>query len=481
MTPELKCGLEIHQQLATANKLFCRCSAAFQEEPSGEVKRTLHAVAGETGVVDEAAKYEETKAKNFVYRTYPSESCLVELDEEPPHKMNPDAFAIALQIAKMLNCVIPSEVEVMRKTVLDGSNTSGFQRTAIVGMDGWLETKSGRVGVQSVAVEEDACQIIDRAKNIFGMNRLGIPLVEIATAPDIKTPEQAKEVAEAIGKVLQSTERVRRGLGTIRQDLNVSIKGGERCELKGVQELSTIPKIIEYEIERQSELVKAGKKVTKDVRRVKPDLTTEFMRPMPGAARMYPETDVPPIAVTNEMLSGIRKAESIDERHARFVGGYGISADIAGQLFREGHATLFENLVKGGSDPKLAATVLTVVLKALKRDGVPVEKLGEYRIIDVFKQLGKSANKDAVSNLLRSAAAHPDKKISELMKSPESPAGALSEGDVRKEIRAIIAANPQIAEAPNRLQGAMGLVMAKLRGKAGGAAIMRILKEELGG
>ncbi|MBM3303521.1 MAG: Glu-tRNA(Gln) amidotransferase subunit GatE [Candidatus Aenigmarchaeota archaeon] len=477
--PILKCGLEIHQQLLTKKKLFCDCSAAFSEEPAGEVKRKLRAVAGETGEVDVAAAHEAGKERVLIYKTYPGESCLLEQDEEPPHPMNPEALDIALQIALMLNCTIPEEIEVMRKTVLDGSNTSGFQRTAVVGLDGWIDTKEGRVGIQSVAVEEDACQILDRTKNIFGLSRWGIPLVEIATAPDIKAPEQAAEVAEAIGMVLQSTERVRRGLGTIRQDLNVSITGGARCELKGVQELSTIPKIIEYEMERQSEVIRSGRKVTEDVRRVKPDLTTEFMRPMPGAARMYPETDVPPIRVTREMLSGIRLAEAIDGRLDRFVREHGISADIAGQLFRENHATLFENLVKEGAEPKLAATALTTILKSLKREGAPTEKLGDYRVMEVFRHLGGSANKDSVLQLLKAAAEHPDRNVAELASA--GAAAGMSESEVRKEIRAIIAANQQAMKAPNPMNALMGLVMARLRGRAPGALIMRILKEELEG
>ncbi len=489
----LKCGLEVHQQLATAQKLFCKCSAAFKEKPCGEVKRILHAVAGETGIIDEAAKYEAGLSKVMTYKIYPTESCLVELDEEPVRSMNREALDIALQIALMLNCTVPEEIEVMRKTVLDGSNTSGFQRTAVVGLAGFVETKDGKVGIQSVALEEDACQIIDRTRSVFGLNRLGIPLVEIATAPDITAPEQAAEVAEYIGRILQSTERVRRGLGTIRQDLNVSINwpqttagqdlrmpsgksgGGARCELKGVQELSTIPKIIEYEMDRQQSLLKAGKKVTEDVRRVKRDLTTEFMRPMPGAARMYPETDVPPVAVTREMLSSIRLAEPIDERSKRFVKQHGISADIAGQLFRESHATLFENLLKEGAEPKLAATALTGIMKSLKREGVPTERLEEYRIMEIFSHLGKAANKDAIRQLFKAAAEHPGKKAGELA----ATTSGMTETEVRSEIRAVIATNPQAMKAQNPMNALMGLVMARLRGKAPGALIMKVLQEEL--
>jgi glutamyl-tRNA(Gln) amidotransferase subunit E len=336
-----------------------------------------------------------------------------------------------------------------------------------------------------VAVEEESCQIIEKSagKVVYGLNRLGIPLIEIATAPDIREPEQAAEVAEAIGRILQSTERVKRGLGTIRQDLNVSIDwpaaaggsgGGARCELKGVQELSTIPKIIEYEMERQLETVQSGKKVTQDVRRVRPDLATEFMRPMPGAARMYPETDVPPINAGREMLSVIRLAESIEERTERFIKQHGISNDIAGQLFKEGHATLFENIVKGGAEPKLAATALTTILKSLKRDGVPVERMGEYRILDIFRHLGKAANKDSVQSMLKAAAENPHKKVEEL-----GTGAGISEADVRAEIKAIIAANPQAMQVPNPMNAFMGLVMAKLRGRAPGALIMAVLKEEL--
>lgn len=474
MTAELKCGLEIHQQLATKHKLFCGCSAAFNEEPIGEIKRKLRVVAGETGKIDVAAAYAAGQQKALTYKIYPNESCLVEEDEEPVRAMNPEALGIALQIALMLNCAVPDEIEVMRKTVLDGSNTSGFQRTAVVGLDGFVETKSGKVGIQSVAVEEDACQILDRVGNVFGLNRLGIPLVEIATAPDIKTSGQAREVAERIGRVLQSTEKVRRGLGTIRQDLNVSINGGARCELKGVQELSTIPKIIEYETGRQENAIKSGKKVTEDVRRVKPDLSTEFMRPMPGAARMYPETDVPPIQVTKEMLSEIRLAEEIDDRIERFVKEYGISSDIAGQLFRENHATLFEQLVKNGTDPKLAASALTSILKSLKREGALIEKLEEYRIIEIFKHLGKSANKDSVQQMLKAAAEHPDAKFEGLAKSSAS-----SDEDVRRIIMEVIKANPQALKAPNPQQALMGLAMARLRGKASGALVMKILAEEI--
>lgn len=269
----LKCGVEIHQRLGTKHKLFCNCSAAFKEtKPVFEIKRRLRPVAGELGDVDAAAVYETLKNKVFRYKMYLTESCEVETDSEPPHPVNPEALDIALQVALMLNCEIPEEIEFMRKTVLDGSNTSGFQRTALVGMNGWMETSFGRVGIDNINLEEEAAKIIRKGgkEMAYGLNRLGIPLVEIGTSPDIKKPEQAKEVAEKIGMILRSTGKVMRGLGTIRQDLNVSIARGERCEIKGVQDIRMVPKIVELEVERQKELVSKGKNVTRDVRRVLP-------------------------------------------------------------------------------------------------------------------------------------------------------------------------------------------------------------------
>ena len=224
-----KCGIEIHQRLDT-NKLFCDCSSSMQEEPCGEVKRKLRAVPGEMGEVDPAALYEYLRNRNFIYKVYPSESCDVELDEEPPHEVREEALEISLQVAKMLDCEVPEEIHPMRKTVIDGSNPSGFQRTMLVGLDGELETSEGSVGIENLCLEEESAQILNQEGNTvaYGLNRLGIPLVEIGTAPEIKNPTHAKEVAEKLGNMLRATGRVQRGIGTIRQDVNVSIENGAR-------------------------------------------------------------------------------------------------------------------------------------------------------------------------------------------------------------------------------------------------------------
>ncbi len=259
-----KCGIEVHQRLDT-KKLFCNCSSSMQEEPEDEVVRKLRVVPGETGEMDPAALYEFLRDRKFIYKIYPSESCEVELDEEPPHQIREDALEISLQITKMLDCEVPDEIHPMRKTVIDGSNPSGFQRTMLVGMNGTLETSQGSVGIENVCLEEESAQILNREENtvIYGLNRLGIPLVEIGTAPDIKSPEHAKEVAKSLGNMLRATGKVQRGIGSIRQDVNVSIEGGSRIEVKGLQELDILEDTVRKEVERQKSLLGIKEKLNR--------------------------------------------------------------------------------------------------------------------------------------------------------------------------------------------------------------------------
>ena len=198
----LKSGLEIHQQLNT-KKLFCHCPSLLRkDEPDFTVRRKLHVVAGESGEVDIAAAHEAAKDKEFIYEGYDT-TCLVELDESPPREINQEALKVVIQVSLLLNCQVIPITQIMRKTVVDGSNTSGFQRTVLIARDGFIETADGKVGIESVCLEEDAARIIDKEKGIFRLDRLGIPLIEIATAPDIKTPEQAKETALKISNALK--------------------------------------------------------------------------------------------------------------------------------------------------------------------------------------------------------------------------------------------------------------------------------------
>jgi len=281
----VKIGIEIHQRLNT-KKLFCNCSSDQKEKSFMIVKRRLNSSVGEMGKVDRAVSFETKKKKEFIYKVYENESCLVELDEEPPHEMNREALVMGIQMCKLLHCKIPDEIHVMRKIVTDGSNTGGFQRTSLVGLNGYIESSLGKVGISSICVEEEAARIDEKKENeiIYKLNGLGIPLIEIATKPDIKTPRHAKEVAERLGKLLRSLN-VQRGIGSIRQDINVSVKGGARTEIKGFQELSEMEKTIRSEIERQIALIKIKKKVKpfkmqeiKNVTKVFTNCKTKFLQ-----------------------------------------------------------------------------------------------------------------------------------------------------------------------------------------------------------
>jgi len=264
----LKSGIEIHAQLE-GKKLFCSCPTIIREdEPHFKIKRKLKAVVGETGVVDEAASAEQVKNKDFIYYGYDDTTCLVEIDEEPPHIMNKGALMLCLQMCKHLNSRIVDEVQIMRKTVIDGSNTTGFQRTALVGYNGNLEISNKKILIDSVAIEEDSAKIVNRnsGQDIYNISRLGIPLIEIATAPNMNTPAEVIEVAEKIGMYLRSLEEntcqsIKRGLGTIRQDINVSVVGGNRVEIKGAQDLKLIKDLIDNEISRQLKLIEIQKRI----------------------------------------------------------------------------------------------------------------------------------------------------------------------------------------------------------------------------
>ncbi len=599
----LKCGIEIHQQLE-GKKLFCDCPTTLRDdEPNIKVKRYLRAAAGETGEIDIAAAQEQRKQKHFIYEAYKDTTCLVELDEEPPHSMNKEALNTALQAALMLKAKPVDTIQVMRKTVVDGSNTSGFQRTALVAADGIIKLESGDVKVPTICLEEDAAKIIkkDATHTIFRLDRLGIPLIEFATDPDIHTPEQAKEVAAYIGMILRSTGKAKRGLGTIRQDVNVSIKGGNRIEIKGAQDLKSIPLLVKNEAKRQLALlelknelnnlkfkeinkldtidftktfkntkcnfvnkaiksknsvigfklekfnkllgkelmpkyrfgtelaghakvfgfggiihsdenlekykfsdkeikeVKAKLKigpndafilvvgnedkaknmiehallprinqtlfgVPKEVRKANQDATSTYLRPMPGAARMYPETDV---KLEKPDTKEIKLPELIEEKIKRFQ-KLGLGKDLATLAAKSEQAPAFEKFIKEFKNIKpafIAETLLSTPREIKRKFNADIDKLTETEFEEIFRHLDKGEiTKDSVINILLDFCN--SKFVSMDAYKP------MSEEELKSEIKKIIEANKDIP-----FNALIGKTMAKLKGKADGKKIVQILKE----
>ena len=464
-----RCGLEIHQQLE-GKKLFCECPTINSDkEPNVKFERRLRAVAGETGEVDIAAAHEMKKSKKFLYEADSKDTCLVEYDEEPPHQLNREALETTIKAALLLNAKIVDELQIMRKTVVDGSNVSGFQRTSLVAMDGFVETSKGKVNIPTICLEEEAAQKIDAGKDYvkYRLDRLGIPLIEIATDSSIKDPEHAKETASIIGMVLRSLEGVKRGLGTIRQDVNVSIAKGARTEIKGFQDLRSIPKVINYEIERQSSEIKKGKKLEKEVRKAEPNLTTSFLRPLPGAARLYPETDVAPIRMEKQYIEQLRKKlpKLLSHKEEELEKKHGIKKELAKELVDN---ELFESLIKkfGNLESSFVAHVLVNIPKEIKsRLNLDSSKLKDEHFEEILNYLDKGKiTKEAVIGLLA-------KKINN-EKIDFDKFSSVSGKELEKEVQKLIGERKGLS-----IGAYMGLLMAKYRGKVDGSKIMELLKK----
>ena len=259
-----KCGLEIHQQLKTKEKLFCRCPAGIYQkdgEYDAEVIRHMRPTLSEMGEYDGTALMERKTKKNIVYRIKNETACTYEIDDTPPFPLNREALEISVHISLLLNLNIVGELHITRKQYLDGSIPTGFQRTAIVGIEGEIPIKSHAVRIMQLSIEEDACREVSDVGHwrVYTTDRLGMPLIESVTYPDMKTPDEAAEAAHYLRFLARSTGKVRTGIGAAREDVNVSIDGGTRVEIKGVAYIKRIPELTHNEAFRQKALLQIKK------------------------------------------------------------------------------------------------------------------------------------------------------------------------------------------------------------------------------
>jgi len=258
-TVGFKSGLEIHQQLYTDKKLFCRCPAGiYSDNYDAEILRHMRPTLSELGVYDGTALMEFKTKKEIIYRINRNTVCTYEMDDTPPFLINENALDIALGIGMLYNCKLVDELHIARKQYLDGSIPTGFQRTAIYAVDGWIPFKDSKVKIVQMSIEEDSCrEVADYSHNrIYLTDRLGMPLIETVTGPDMQTPQEVAEVGWICAKLVRSTHKVRRGIGAARQDVNVSVEGGTRIEIKGVPKIGMIPLLTHNEAMRQWNLLR---------------------------------------------------------------------------------------------------------------------------------------------------------------------------------------------------------------------------------
>ena len=472
----IKAGLEIHQQLDT-NKLFCNCPSYLRSDtPNFTIKRNLHKVAGETGEVDIAAEYEAQKNKDFYYQGYDDTTCLIETDDSPPNLINEKALDEALKIALLLNCEIYPVTQIMRKIVIDGSNTSGFQRTLLLAHHGYLETSFGKVGIDTLALEEDAARIIEKQDNkvTYRLDRLGIPLIEIATAPDLHSPEQIKEAALKIGEILRAC-KVKRGIGTIRQDVNISTKGHDRVEIKGFQDPKLMIKTVEQEIKRQQADLE-NNKTKGEVRNALDSGETEFLRPLPGRARMYPETDLPLLKIGREKINQLKKQLPKLKTEIRAeIKKKGLTDELI-NLVLESPENLeeFETLLKLA--PKQAPLIAKIVTlwrnEIASKLKTPIEKIHSILTEAILEKIlhelikGKIQERDIKDIMLNLAQG---KSLEQSIKSEK-----LSQDALEHELAQLIKEKPGLS--PNAY---MGILIGKHKGKIDAKSAMQIISKLL--
>jgi len=619
----LKVGLEVHQQLDTATKLFCSCTPQlFQGDPETTFVRRLRPTQSELGQIDPAALFEFQKGVEILYESSKETACLVEMDEEPPHNLDSEAVEIAVTVALMIGAKPVDEIHVMRKTVIDGSNTTGFQRTCVVALGGEVDFRGKKVPIQHVGLEEDAARKTGEEGSTirYRIDRLGIPMIEVTTTPVLYSPEEAEGTALAIGKILRATDKVRRGLGTIRQDLNISIPDGALVEIKGVQELELVSTVTEREVQRQLGLIKirdelkerqakkenlkddhidvtsifdqtkcrvirkaleqnkqvlalrlpkfagmlkrelapgmrlgsevaavaqfwgrvggifhtdelpdygitteeldqldqltnrepedavvfvadtlenatdalkaigrrareAIEGVPEETRAANPDGTTRYMRPRPGAARMYPETDIPPIQLTLEEIQRLmgRLPELPEQKLKRLMKEFQINRKLASQVMNSEYASLFEKIA---GEAKVSATVVAVTLtetmKALRREGIETESVADERVEEIFHLISSGkTTKEAIPEIITWLSKHEEKTAIEALE--DLGLGVLTERELDTIVNDAIEQNQNLVQekGADAFGPLMGIIMKKVRGRAKAQSVSEALKRKL--
>ena len=606
----LKVGFEIHQQLSTQNKLFCNCKCLEVENYDSIFLRKLRPAHSELGSYDRASIFEFTKMRTIKYHSSYIASCLVEADEEPPHEINRDAMDTALIVSLALNSNIIDEINVMRKIVIDGSNTSGFQRTMLISYGGHLQVDGKKIGVQTICLEEDSGKLLsdDGKFREYGLDRLGIPLIEIALEPVTGTPTEIVKIALTLGRLLRTTKRVARGLGSIRQDVNISVNNGKGIvEIKGVQRLDQLIKVIEYETTRQHGLILIAEKimditnifidssskiiqkvisnkrnifmairvkgfkglfgfepypdirigkelgelvrfygfgglfhsdelpnygitdievkkvneildidiskdgfiilggprekmsiaisaicdrlnnvssgVPSETRAARIDGKTIYSRPKPGSARMYPETDISPFKITDDLLVPLKEKvpKSWNETILYLAKKYQLNENLDEKIFDSNYFEIFEILCDLTKiSPSFIASKLTEDILNLERQGYDSSILNNDILLEIFKRLDSGLiAKESINLIMEKLMNKTTKSVDESIR--VLGIKSISDEELEKIINKIIEDNMLIIQEKGMkaMSALMGKCMTVLRGKVNGKKINEVINNKL--
>ena len=627
----LKCGLEIHQQLLTERKLFCRCPAGrYSNDYDAEILRHMRPTLSELGEYDGTALMEKKTRKNIYYRIHQDTVCTYEMDDTPPFFMDEQALDIAIEIGLLLRLNMVSELHIARKQYLDGSIPTGFQRTTIIGVDGWIPYKGRRIGIRQLGLEEDACREVSDVGHdrVYLTDRLGMPLVETVTEPDMRTPQETAEVAQVIRMLCRCTGKVRTGYGAAREDVNVSVAGGTRVEIKGVPQISRIPGLIYNEAMRQCALLhirsllkgrgvapesfrfstedvtriaakteyepihtalqqehrvkcvclkgfagilneptqedtlfarefsdrvrvvacltqlpniihsdtaseafpgrvwkdlrrkmksdpqdalilvwgseddtttacneialrarEATEGVPNDTRQALRDGTNGFERVLPGADRMYPDTDLPPLVVSESKVQRIQAQlpEYPWDREARYR-KTGLPEDVIGPLCISPRADVFQRIVDElGIDAVFASVVLCQKMKAFRRRNLHPEHLTDDEIFEVFQHYaeGKLA-REGVPRVLRhilesgDAASKDSSRVKQAIRTQNFRPLPATEVSARLDAVIAQADDRRFSTTEKKHRSLMGVVMSNLTGCVEGVQLADELCRKVG-
>jgi glutamyl-tRNA(Gln) amidotransferase subunit E len=619
-----KSGLEIHQQLKTQKKLFCRCPAGeYYEDYDAEVLRHMRPTLSELGEYDGTALMEFKTRKEIVYQLNNRNVCTYEMDDNPPFELNQEALDIALEMTILLNCNIVGELHIARKQYLDGSIPAGFQRTTILGTDGWIPYKERRINIRQLGLEEDACrEVSDRGhRRVYKTDRLSIPLIETVTYPDMRAPWEVAEVGELLRELARSTGKVRTGIGRARQDVNVSVEGGTRVEIKGVYRIPYIPRLTHFEALRQVNLLElrtelhkrgltkdslkaasadvtgilknanfqpirralerdwlvmavglsefkgllgfplqpgrdfageiadrvrviacldelpnilhnemadnpvtsaewrkigsalAAKKneaivlvwgehkdvetavgeivirareaavgIPNETRQAFPSGLNGFERILPGADRMYPDTDMPPVPLADERIESAKKRlPSTPWQRRAYYRRLGLSSEIIENLVTDERAVLFQRIVETlALKPTLVAVVLSQTLKYLKRKGFPASRLSDDALVDLFRRFSHGEFAREAFPLILQLMATDEQDAGEIIR--RLALFKFRDEDIREIVRQVVRIHLQLepGDPVKKFRYLMGVLMSELRGRMPGEKVASILKDALG-